>query len=101
MKHKFKAQATERDGIRFDSKLEARCYDQLKLRQKAGEVVFFLRQVPLDLPGGAKLRIDFLVFESSGDVRFVDAKGFETARFKLKRRIAESIYPIEIELWKG
>ena len=60
--HKYRAEPTVVDGIRFDSKLEARYYEQLKIRQAGGEVVGFLRQVPIHLPGKTKLVVDFLEF---------------------------------------
>lgn len=101
VRHKYHAKPMVNDGIRFDSKGEAKLYDQLKLQQKSGEVLFFLRQVPIHLPGGTKLVIDFQVFYSSGLVRFLDYKGMETDGFKIKKREVEALYPIEIELVKG
>lgn len=95
---KYGAVPTVVDGIRFDSKREAGHYTKLKGRQAAGDVLFFLRQVPLHLPGGTKLVVDFVVFEADGRVRFQDAKGHETATFKVKRREVEHHYPVEIEL---
>jgi len=100
MRHKFNAKPTQSDGIRFDSKLEARYYDQLKLRQRAGEVVFFMRQVPFHLPGGVRYVCDFQEFWSDGSVHFVDVKGMETSDFKMKKKQVEAIYPVEIEIVK-
>jgi hypothetical protein len=91
---------TESDGIKFDSKKEARYYDQLKLRVKSGEVLFFLRQVPLHLPGGVRYVVDFQEFHSDGTVRFVEIKGFETAQWLVKKKLVESFYPITIEVVK-
>ena len=99
-RHKFNAKPTKSDGIRFDSKLEARYYDQLKLRQRAGEVVFFMRQVPFHLPGGVRYVCDFQEFWSDGTVHFVDVKGMETSDFKMKKKQVEALYPIEIEVVK-
>lgn len=97
VRHKFNAVATELDGIKFSSKKEAKYYSILKLKQAAGEIVFFLRQVPLHLPGGVRLVIDFLEFRADGTVHFVDTKGMETESFKAKRRMIQAIYPIDIE----
>ena len=97
-KNKFSAKPTVVDGIRFDSKKEAAYYTSLKLRRHAGEVVAFLRQVPIHLPGGTKLVVDFLEFHAAGSVHVVDVKGQQTVAFKLKRREVEAIYPFEIEL---
>lgn len=97
---KYAAQATEVDGIRFDSKAEARFYLQLKAQVEAGVVAYFLRQVPIHLPGRTRYVVDFLVFEASGRVRYIDVKGMETQTFRLKKRQVEDLYPIQIEVVK-
>ena len=98
VRHKFNAVRTESDGINFDSKKEARYYGQLKLRMRSGEVLFFLRQVPLHLPGGVRYVVDFQEFHSDGTVHFVDVKGMQTKDFVMKKKMVESIYPVEIEV---
>lgn len=95
---KYNAQPTEADGIRFDSKAEARYYLRLKERVAAGEVLYFLRQVPLHLPGNTRYVVDFLEVHADGSVHFVDVKGVETQMFRLKKRQIEDLYPIEIEV---
>ena len=97
LRHKFNAKPTHLNGIRFASKREARLYAELVLEKEAGGVLFFLRQVPLHLPGGVKYVVDFVVFYTDGRVRFLDAKGMETPEFKTKKKIVEATYPIEIE----
>lgn len=94
--HKFGAVPTKVDDIRFDSKKEARYYQDLKLRQKAGEVLFFLRQVPFHLPGGVRYVVDFQEFRADGTVTFVDVKGMKTSEYLMKKKMVESLYPIEI-----
>lgn len=97
---KYRNQPTVVDGIRFDSKKEARYYEQLKLRQAAGEVWYFLRQVPIYLPGGTCYKVDFLVFfkDAARPAEYVDVKGKETQVFRLKKREVEHHYPIRILL---
>lgn len=95
---KYGAVATYVDGIRFDSKREAKYYEQLKLRMAAGEVSYFLRQVPIHLPGGTKLVIDFLEVHADGSLHYVDAKGRETPAFRIKQREVHHHYPFRIEL---
>lgn len=99
-KHKFNAVAVEHDGIRFDSKAEGRYYMDLKLRKLAGEVVFFLRQVPFHLPGGTSYRVDFQEFHTDGTVHFVDVKGMVTKEFTKAKKQVEALYPVEIEVVK-
>lgn len=96
---KYGAIATTVDGIRFDSKKEARYYEQLKLRKAAGEVSYWLRQVPLHMPGGTRYVVDFLVFFADGRApEYVDVKGRETAMFRVKRREIEHLFPIKVTL---
>ena len=97
-KHKFNAVRTEFDGIKFDSKKEAAYYEQLKIRQKIGEIIFFLRQVPFHLPGGVTYRVDFQEFHTDGSIRFVDVKGMLTKDFIMKKKMVENLYPVEIEI---
>lgn len=97
-RHKFGAVKCERDGRKFPSKLEGRYYDSLKIRQKSGEVLFFLSQVPFHLPGGVKYVCDFQVFLSDGSIEFIDTKGRDTPLSIAKRRIVESLYPIQIKI---
>ena len=104
-RHKFGAVATVNDGIRFDSQLEAKYYSLLKLQQHEGSVLFFLRQVPLHIHGpeksaNIKYVCDFQVFYSDGRVEFIDIKGFETPDFKMKKKLVEANYPIDITVLK-
>ena len=96
--HKYNAKPTVVDGIRFDSKKEAKYYSELKHRVTYGEVDFFLRQVPIHLTGNVRFVIDFQEFHSDGTVHFVDVKGTQTEVFKIKKKQAEALYPITIEV---
>ena len=100
IRHKFGAVRTVKDGISFPSKAEARFYEELLMRQRIGDVLFFLRQVPFHLPGGVRYVVDYQIFQSDGRVRFIDVKGFETPEFKNKKKLVEAIFPIEIEVVK-
>lgn len=98
--NKYHNEPTTVDGIRFDSKREARYYEQLKIRKSTGEVAYWLRQVPVHLPGGTKYVVDFLVFFTDVDraPEYVDVKGRETPVFRLKKREVEHHYPFRIVL---
>jgi hypothetical protein len=98
VKHKFHAKPEVVDDMHFSSKLEASYYKYLKILQKNGDVVFFLRQVPFQLPGNTKYVVDFVQFMNDGTVLFVDCKGLETEIFKLKKRQVEELYPITITI---
>ncbi len=96
--NKYSARRVEVDGIRFDSKREAAFYSRLLLEQKAGEVKYFLRQVPFHLPGQTRYVVDFLIVMTGGIIRYVDVKGVETQMFKTKKRMVEDLYPVRIEV---
>lgn len=96
VKHKFKAVRCEADGIKFPSKLERSYFYHLKNLEKIGEVVFFLRQVGFDLGKGVRHFVDYQVFWADGSVEFVEVKGKDLPAGKAKRKITESLYPIEI-----
>ena len=96
-RHKFNAVRTVNDGISFSSKREASFYDNLKILKVAGEVLFFLRQVPFHLPGNVTYRLDFMIFYANGDIRMVDVKGFKTKEYIMKKKMVEVEYPIKIE----
>lgn len=102
---------TEYDGYSFSSKLEASVYQQLKLRQKAGEFDEIKCQVTVRVCGviGHECmthgKIDYIVdFEciKIGDSPFyVEAKGFETPHWKLKKRLWMHNGPGRLEIYKG
>lgn len=91
--HKYHAEPTVIDGIRFDSKAEGRYYKHLKALQEIGTITGFLRQVPFHLPGKTRLVIDFMIFWPDDLPTFVDVKGFETDPFKIKIRQVREFYP--------
>jgi hypothetical protein len=112
-KSKYRAKITEVDGIKFASVLEADRYKQLKLLKASGEICYFLRQVPFDLPGGSSYRCDFMVVHLAGTVSFVppeevpgwikwiefeDCKGYMTPMSKLKIKQVEALYPVKIKI---
>jgi hypothetical protein len=99
--HKYHAKGTEVDGIHFASKLEARCYEEQKLRRDVlHEVQFFLRQTPFHLEGGVVYRCDFFCVLSAGGVEAIDAKGYDTKEGRNKRKQVKARYGIEILLWR-
>jgi len=96
IRHKFGNILTYTDGITFHSKKEERYYQNLLLAQSAGDLLFFLRQVPFHLPGNIRYVVDFGEFWRNGEIRFVDVKGFKTRSYITKKKIVEATYPIKI-----
>ncbi len=97
IRHKFNAKSITIDQIRFPSLKEGKYYANLIIRQKAGEVLFFLRQVKLDLPAGLKYTVDFVEFWTDGTVHFVECKGMRTKDYIMRKKLAEEAFPITIE----
>lgn len=121
-KGKYHNLPTEADDIKFHSKLEAKYYVELDFRRKAGDLLYFLRQVPFHLPGGVIYRVDFLevslhheyaaqmtpapkmraLDKSLGftplQIRYVDCKGVDTQDSSNKIKMVQAIYGVEIEL---
>lgn len=95
--HKFNAKITERDGIKFRSKKEAKRYDELVLAKESGDIIFFLMQTPFHLPGNVKVVMDFVVFWSDGHVSIEDVKGKRTEQFIRNKKLVEALYPVTIE----
>ena len=94
--HPFKAKSQEEESSHFASRREWNHYLTLKTIQDLGEIIFFLRQVPLHIPGGMKYVCDFVVFWANGDVTFEDVKGFKTELCKVKKKLIEHHYPLKI-----
>ena len=53
---KYGSVMEECQGIKFQSRREAKYFRELQARQYAGEVSYFLRQVPFFLVGGVRYR---------------------------------------------
>lgn len=96
IRHKFRNVPTDVNGIKFSSKKEAKHWADLELAKRSGILLFALRQVPFHLPGNVRYVVDFVEFWASGEVRFVDVKGFKTQMYKVKKKMIEAEYPIQI-----
>jgi hypothetical protein len=96
LRHKFRAKPCEADGIKFASKKEHKRYQQLKILQNSGEILFFLRQVPFHLQAGVKYVCDFVVFWTNGEITIEDVKGVKTDMYIVKKKMVEATYPITI-----
>lgn len=111
-KSKYGNRRTEVDGIRFDSRREAKRWSELKLLEKAGEIRGLKRQVSFELipeqrAGGkvveraCKYIADFVYFLPIpfGGMEMVveDAKGVKTDVYKLKKKLMRYVHGIEIK----
>jgi hypothetical protein len=91
------------DGIKFQSRFEARYYKELKIRKAAGEIKDFSLQPKFMLQpqftheGKAIAPItyvgDFLITHNDGSIEVVDTKGKETDVFKIKKKMFHYYHP--------
>jgi len=94
----------EADKLKFPSIKHRQHYLLLKALQQAGEIRFFLREVPFDLIGhfenGRIIRhfVDFQLIMPDWTVRWQEVKGRDLQGGKLKRLQTEEIYGIKIEV---
>jgi len=111
--HKYNASPITINGIRFDSRGEARRYNQLTLMEKAGKICELKLQPSFVLQKGFKDKnsqnirpikyiADFQYTETSSGKNVVeDYKGVETESFKIKRKMFLFHYPaLELRIIK-
>lgn len=98
---KYNATATVIDGLRFDSKAEARRYGELTLLARAGEIrhLKIHPQYRLEVNGEhiCVYEADFSYQDSRGTLHVEDVKGVRTALFLLKKKLLKACYGIEVE----
>jgi hypothetical protein len=100
-KSKYRNVRVSVDGILFDSKAEAKRYNELLWLQLGGEVADLSvhHRFPCEV-NGQKVTVyeaDFVYRDvKSGQLVVEDVKGVRTAVYKLKKKIFEAIYPYKI-----
>ena len=99
-RQKYGAEPTVYNGHRYRSKAEARHAEELDLRKAAGEIRYWLYEVPFRLPGGAVHRVDWMLVLADGTVRWEETKGRDLAMGRLKRRQVSEIFGIHVEVVK-
>lgn len=96
------------DGIKFDSKKEGNRYLELKLLLKAGKIRDLELQKKFELLPKYKINnktiraisyiADFVYWDiSKNEMIIEDTKGFKTEVYKLKKKLFEYKYGIEIK----
>lgn len=104
---KYKNKKVYVDGIKFDSAKEAMRYRQLRLLEKSGKINDLQLQVPFELQekytiNGKKVRAikyvaDFVYIDQDVKTHIEDVKGIRTEVYKMKKKMFEYKYGIEIE----
>ena len=98
---KYKNKKTSRGGRSFASKGEAGLYDYLFIKEKAREIFNLKCQVQVYLTEANILYKPDFSYESDGQVIYCEYKGFETAIWRIKRRLWEHYGPGKLEVYKG
>lgn len=99
-RNKYGNRRVEVDGIRFDSQKEARYYEELMLRYRAGDLKLVLLQVPFILPGPVKYYADFLTIDNDGRFEVIDVKSEATRKNRVyinKKKQMKAVWGIEIK----
>lgn len=95
MVNKYNSQRVSIDGYTFDSIRESQRYSELKLMEKAGEIIDLEVHPVIELQpaftyrgkriGAIKYEADFKYFSYIDEILvYEDVKGYETQTFKLK-----------------
>jgi hypothetical protein len=109
VRQKYGAVPTTVDGVRFHSKAEARRYAELKLLERAGEIRELELQPKFPIVAGGRWCLkgrEKTVCTYIADFRYrrgpkgilviEDVKGMRTPVYKLKKKLVEAQYGIEI-----
>lgn len=102
-KNRFSNKRTELDGRSFQSKFEASVYAMLKILQMAKEIKIEQCQDHVYLTDAEICYIpDFKCRNlKTGELYWVEAKGFETPEWKLKLRLWRYYGPGPLHIYKG
>ena len=83
------------DGIKFDSKKEAKRYGDLKLMEKAGEISVLRLQVKFNLSVCSYVA-DFVYYDKTNHLIVEDCKGMKTPVYRLKKKMMKHELGIDI-----
>lgn len=105
MYNKYRNKKVIYDGLKFDSKKEAKRWNELKLLEKANEITELERQKRFELQPsytnnlGEHIRAityiaDFFYYDKKKGIYIVeDVKGIKTDVYRLKKKLFEYVYP--------
>lgn len=96
-KAKYRNTRTEYNGRKYDSKLEAGVARELDYLLRAGEIAEWKPQHTFELRVNDHIvcrhRVDFLVTLKDGSQKVVEAKGFATETWRIKRDLFCALHP--------
>lgn len=89
------------DGHRFDSQMEARRYEQLKLLERAGEIRDLAIHPAYPITVGDRhiciYEADFAYVDTRGIVVVEDVKGAKTALYLLKKKLLKAVHGLDVQ----
>lgn len=88
-------------GRKFHSQFEAALYGQLALQEKAGEIADLKCQVNVRLTRAMILYIVDFSYAQGTDTVYVEAKGFETDVWNIKKRLWRFYGPGRLQIYRG
>jgi Protein of unknown function (DUF1064) len=109
---KYKAVKTTINGIKFDSKAEARRYSELKLLEREGQISGLELQPSFIIAPSVKFAAskrakpalkyiaDFAYTDFQGNKIIEDVKGMLTPAFKIKQHLMMSVLGIDVKVTK-
>lgn len=102
-KHKYNAKRTvSSDGKSFPSKGECALYDQLRFREKIGEIEEISLQHRVRLTEEVFWKVDFMYrVASTGEMVLAEYKGMEDANYKIKKKLFKEFGEMKLEIYKG
>lgn len=102
---KYRNVKSSYNGNYFDSKLEAGYAIYLDQCKERGEIQEWRKQITKHLDVNGKhvcdYRLDFEVEYSDGRIEYVEVKGFWTPEARIKVKLFEAIYGVEIKVVKS
>lgn len=99
--NKYGAKRTEFNGKKYDSKFEACVAEELELRKKAKDILDYDTQFKVEMwaydQNGKKAmkvshKVDFRIHHKDGSFELMEAKGVETADYKMRRKWLETFW---------
>lgn len=96
-KNKFNAVKIDYNGHMFDSKLEARVFEDLEFQRISGDLIEIKRQVKIPLMVNGVVicsyYCDFVVTDKHGQRKYIEAKGLEMPVWRIKKKLFLALLP--------
>lgn len=103
---KYRNVKTEVDGLKFDSKKEAKRWVELKQLLDEGRISNLMRQVVFQLvpqvvlDGRKQQPVKYVAdfqYQLGNQIVVEDVKGFKTPEYRMKRKMMKAFHDIEVE----